>query len=303
MKRATLLSAVLLLSGTMLAASPLAAQVTAGADLGVNSRYMFWGLTLSNRPVLQPDVYLTFEGFTAGAWANFEASKDGDAGDFTTGGGRRGITEVDYWLEYNWDAGPTALKLGVIRWTYSQENTGTLSPYATQDNFPELTDNGPDINSTEIYGAVTLPEVLLSPNLTTYYDTDIYKGLFGWVSLTHPVPVGGENSLNLGALMGFSLGHDNTGSNQIPLYASEGITHFDFSAGLPLTVGELSITPNAHFQINVDDATKFTSGTQADGKTVFTVGTTLNWSRDFGGAPEESEEEPPTDAPQKETAE
>ncbi|HEV2086577.1 MAG TPA: hypothetical protein VGR09_16000 [Gemmatimonadales bacterium] len=65
----------------------------------------------------------------------------------------------------------------VIRWTYSQKNTGSLSPYATQANFPELTDNGPDINSTEIYGAVTLPGVPLSPNLTLYYDADIYKGM------------------------------------------------------------------------------------------------------------------------------
>jgi hypothetical protein len=66
-----------------------------------------------------------------------------------------------------------------------------------------------------------------------------------------------------------------------------------------LTVGALSITPNAHFQINVDDATKFTSGTQADGKTVFTIGTSVAWSRDFGGPPPEEE---PTEAPTKEPA-
>jgi hypothetical protein len=186
----------------------------------------------------------------------------------------------------------------VIRWTYSQKNTGSLSPYATQANFPQLTENGPDINSTEIYGAVTLPGVPLSPNLTLYYDADIYKGWFGWVSVTHPVPQG-KNSLNLGGLMGFTWGETNTTSNQIPLYASEGITHLDFSAGLPLSVGALSITPNALFQINVDDATKFTSGTQADGKTVFTIGTSLAWSRGFGGPPPEEE---PTDATAKEPA-
>ncbi|MEP7226090.1 MAG: TorF family putative porin [Gemmatimonadales bacterium] len=296
MKRANVLGAALLVWGIVLA-TPVAAQVTVGADLGLNSRYMFWGLTLSNRPVVQPDLYLTFAGFTAGVWGNLEVSKDGDANDFTTGGSRAGLTEVDYWLEYNRAAGPTALKLGVIRWTYSQKNIGTLSPYATQANFPQLTDNGPDINSTEIYGAVTLPEVPLSPNLTLYYDADIYKGWFGWVSATQPVPVG-KKSLNLGAVMGFTWGETNTTSNQIPLYVSEGITHLDFSAGLPLTVGGLSITPNAHFQINIDDATKFTSASQDNGKTVFTIGTSLAWSKDFGGPP--PEEEPPTDAPTKE---
>ena len=291
MKRANVLGAALVVASTVAAATPAVAQVTVGADVALNSRYMFWGLTLSNRPVIQPDVYLTYAGFTAGVWGNFEVSGNSDPNDFTSGGTRTGNTEVDYWTEYNRAVGPTALKLGVIRWTYSQKNTGTLSPYATQASFPGLK-NGPDINSTEIYGAVTVTSIPLSPNLTLYYDTDIYKGLFGWASVTQPVPVG-TKSLNLGALMGFSVGESNTTSNQIPLFVKEGITHVDFSAGLPLTVGTLAITPNAHFQINVDDATKFTSGTQSNGKTVFTVGTTIGWSKGFGGAEEKPAEAEP----------
>lgn len=129
MKRANVLGIALLVLGMIATATPTAAQVTVGADVGLNSRYMFWGLTLSNRPVLQPNVYLTYEGFTAGVWANLEVSKDGDPGDLTTGGDRSGITEVDHWAGYNRDVGPTALKVGVIRWTYSQENTGSLAPY------------------------------------------------------------------------------------------------------------------------------------------------------------------------------
>ena len=301
MARGNVLEAALLVLGSMVAAAPTAAQVTVGADLALNSRYMFWGLTLSNRPVVQPDIYLSYAGFTAGVWGNFEVSKDNDPADYTSGGTRSGNTEVDYWAEYNRAVGPTDLKLGVIRWTYSQRNTGSLGPLTPGDP-PELTDNGPDINSTEIYGAVTVPEVPLSPNLTLYYDTDIYKGLFGWVAVTHPVPLG-KNSLELGGLVGFTVGETNTTSNQIPLYASEGITHLDFSAGLPLTVGALSITPNVHFQINVDEETKFTSGTQANGKTVFTIGTSINWERTFGGSEEPPDDEPPTDAPTKEPAE
>jgi hypothetical protein len=112
MKRATVLAAALLVPGTIITA-PAGAQVTVGADLALNSRYMFWGLTLSNRPVIQPDVYLTYAGFTAGVWGNLEVSKDGDQGDLTSGGDRSGLTEVDYWAEYNREVGPTALKLGV----------------------------------------------------------------------------------------------------------------------------------------------------------------------------------------------
>jgi hypothetical protein len=289
MLRANVLTAPLLLAGAIATARPTAAQVTVGADVGLNSRYMFWGLTLSNRPVVQPDIYLTYAGFTGGVWANFEVTRDGDPNDLTSGGARKGITEVDYWLEYNRTVGTADLKLGAIRWTYSTRNTGSLGPLDPGD----LTDNGPDVNSTELYGAVTLGSVPLSPNLTLYYDTDVYKGLFGWVSVTHPVPIG-KQSLDLGALMGFTAGHTNTTSNQIPLFESEGVTHFDFSAALPLTVGALSITPNAHFQINIDGATKFTSGTQANGRTVLTIGTALAWSRDYGGPAEEPGGEVPT---------
>lgn len=281
MKRALVLGSVL----AVLSAVPAAAQVTVGADVATNSRYMFWGLTLSNRPVIQPDVYVSFAGFTAGVWANLEVTKDNSSGDFTSGGNRAGITEVDYWLEYNRVVGPASVKVGATRWTYPEKNTGTLAPYATQANFPGLK-NGPDINSTEIYGAVTLGDLPLSPNVTVYYDADIYKGWFGWASLSHDVPIGAK-SVTLGALMGYSTGHDNTGSSQIPLYVKNGITHFDFSAALPLEIGAVSFTPNAHFQVNVDDATKFTSGTQANGKTVLSVGATLSWSRELGGEAEE----------------
>ena len=284
MKRVLWCGAALAVAGAV----PLAAQATVGADVAVNSRYMFWGLTLSNRPVVQPDFYLSFAGFTVGAWGNIEVTKANSAADYTTGGARSGLTEIDYWAEYNRSVGPTALKLGVIRWTYNNNNTGSLSPYATQAAYPGLK-NGPDINSTEIYGAVTLSSLPLSPNVTAYYDTDIYKGLFGWVSLTKGLPLGAK-SLNLGALMGWSTGESNTGTSQIPLYVKQGITHFDFSATLPLTIGAVSLTPNAHFQVNVDDNTKFTSGTQTNGKTVFTIGTTISWSKAFGGSEEEKKE-------------
>ena len=278
MKRSSVVGAALV--AFALAVSPALAQVTVGADLAVNSRYMFWGLTLSNKPVVQPDVWVSVAGFTAGVWGNFEVSKQSGANDYTTGGDRSGNTEVDYWAEYNRTVGTAAVKLGVIRWTYSLKNTGSLAPYATQANFPGLK-NGPDINSTEIYGAVTLSSLPLSPNFTVYYDADLYKGFFGWVSISRSVPIGSK-SLTLGALAAGSTSESNTGSSDIPLFAKQGMTHYDFSASLPLTVGTISLTPNAHFQICNDGATRLTSGTQLNGHTAFTFGVTASWSRVLG---------------------
>ncbi len=261
-------------------AAPAAAQATLGFDAAVNSRYMFWGLTLSNRPVLQPDVWVSVAGFTGGVWGNVEFTKDKSASDITSGGTRSGLTEVDYWLEYGRTAGPAALKVGVIRWTYPSSNTGSLGPCVPNCGIPG---NGPDINSTEVYGAVTFSKLPLSPNVTAYYDVDLYKGLFGWVSLSHSLPVA-TRSVTITALMAFCEGMSNTNPNQLPLFANHGITHYDFSAAMPLTLGSVSVSPNAHFQVNVAPDTKFTSATQANGKTVFTFGATLSWSRVLGAS-------------------
>ena len=259
------------------ASNPVA---TVGADLGLNSRYMFWGLTLSNRPVWQPDVYVTWNGLTAGVWGNFEFERQSSASDLTSGGDRNGNTEIDYWTEYAHKLGAADAKLGVIRWTYNKNNTGTLAPYATQQNFPGL-DNGPDINSTEIYTAFTFAGVPLSPNLTLYYDVDLYRGLFGWVSVTKGVAIK-DKTLNLSALTGFTFGEANLGHADIPLFAHEGLTHIDLSASMTFTAGACTITPNVHVQYNIDDVTKITSATQTDGRTVFTAGVTIAWSRGIG---------------------
>lgn len=123
--------------------------VSLGADVAFNSRYMFWRLTLSNRPVWQPDVWLSTHGLTFTVWANNEFQKDSGGSDYTSGGDRSGNTEIDYSVDYSWTMGKVDSKLGVVRWTYNDDNTGTLGPYAPED-LPEGFRNGPDIDSTEI---------------------------------------------------------------------------------------------------------------------------------------------------------
>ena len=60
MKRANVLGAALVLVGLAAGAMPASAQVTVGADASLYSSYVWRGLSLTNKPVLQPDVYVTF---------------------------------------------------------------------------------------------------------------------------------------------------------------------------------------------------------------------------------------------------
>ncbi|MGH8285040.1 MAG: hypothetical protein ACRETT_04665 [Steroidobacteraceae bacterium] len=261
-----------------LAAEPEPA-VSIGGDVAFNSRYMFWGLTLSNRPVWQPDVWLSTHGVTFTVWANNEFQEDSGGSDYTSGGARSGNTEIDYSVDYSWAMRGVESKLGVVRWTYNEDNTGVLGPYAPED-LPAGFRNGPDLDSTEIYASLTWSNVALSPNLSLFYDIDLYRGLFGWVGVSHDVPVG-SRSLTLGGLTGFSFGESNTGSTDLPLHAKEGFTHVDLSASMAFEAGSVSVLPNVHVQFNIDDATKATSATAFDEDWVVTFGATLSWSRGF----------------------
>ncbi len=57
MKRAIVLGGIVAALAT---AAPAAAQVTVGWDASAYSSYVWRGLTLSGKPVVQPDLYLTF---------------------------------------------------------------------------------------------------------------------------------------------------------------------------------------------------------------------------------------------------
>ena len=59
MRRAKVLGATLVVISAIAGAVPAEAQ-TVGADLGLFSSYVWRGLSLTNKPVAEPDLYVTF---------------------------------------------------------------------------------------------------------------------------------------------------------------------------------------------------------------------------------------------------
>jgi hypothetical protein len=59
------------------------AQATVGVDASLFSSYVWRGLTFTNKPVLEPDLYVTIPAgnasFTLGGWANLDLGKYDDA--------------------------------------------------------------------------------------------------------------------------------------------------------------------------------------------------------------------------------
>jgi uncharacterized protein (TIGR02001 family) len=283
MKRANVLGAALVVASTIATATPAAAQ-TVGADLAVFSSYVWRGLTLTNKPVAQPDLYLTFPAGTAsvtvGGWANIDLGKYDGTNDISESGGLSAFNfaEFDPWAEISFPVGEkTTLTGGVTAYIYPND-AGLTS----------------DFNTVELYAKAAFATVL-SPKFAVWYDVDKVKGAYFEGSISHSLPLGEKNSLSLGALAGFNAGQSaDLDANGVPQadffnFADDGFTHLDLSAGLPLTAGVFSITPAFHVVVNGDDLTKFTSlNTTHDVK--FWGGATISWSKSYGAEEEESTE-------------
>jgi hypothetical protein len=247
------------------------AQATVGADLGLFSGYVWRGVSLTNRPVGQPNVYVAFPAgnasVTVGGWANVDLGRYDDADDFSQSGGvsSLNLSEFDPWAEVSLPVGKATLTGGVVGYVFPND-------FGVTDDF----------NTWEVYGKVGLG-VPLSPKLAVYYDFDKVNGAYIEGSLGHSVPLGSV-SLNLGALAGLSAGQAEADTpGEINNFFENGFTHLDLSAGVPVSAGIFSITPVIHFLVNGDEITKLTSP-EDESDVKLWGGLTISWSRALGAA-------------------
>jgi hypothetical protein len=291
MQRANVVMTALLLTGMNGYAIPGHAQTEVGADVGIFSSYVWRGVSRTNKPVLQPAVYLSVPvaraSFTIGGWANVDLGKyDDSADDISESGGSSGLNlaEFDPYAEVSLPLGTATLTGGVLGYVYpNDENAPNGSGLLTSES-----------NTVEIYGKLGF-DAPLSPELSVYYDVDNIKGAYIEGGISYSLAASEKLSLDLGALAGFSAGQglsDDPLSGEAAHYADDGFTHLDLSAGVPFTAGTLSITPVIHIQVNGDDFTKFTSPTDESDVKLW-GGVSLSWSKTLGPEPETTDEAQP----------
>ena len=269
MLRPKLLAAAVLVVTASASAPTAGAQATVGADLGLFSGYIWRGISVTNRPVGQPNLYAAFPvgnaSVTMGGWANVDLGRYDDTDDFSQSGGVSSfnVSEFDPWAEVSVPVGKATVAGGVVGYVFPND-------FGATDDF----------NTWEVYGKVGL-SVPLSPKLAVYYDFDKVNGAYVEGTVGHSVPLGSV-SINLGALAGLSAGQAESDSpDELNNFFENGFTHLDLSAGVPLSVGIFSITPVVHFLVNGDEVTKFTSpGDEGDVK--LWGGLTISWSRALG---------------------
>lgn len=285
MKRANVLGAALV-AGLVATAVPAAAQ-TVGADLGLFSSYVWRGLSLTNKPVAQPDLYVTFPAgnasITLGGWASIDLGKYDDLDDdISESGASSGFNfaEFDPWAEISFPVGTkTTLTAGATAYIYPND-----ADAATND-FGLLTS---DANTVEIYAKAAF-DVPLSPKLAVWYDVDKINGAYFEGSVSHTLPASEKVSVVLGALAGLSAGQGIPDSgDDSSNFDDDGFTHLDLSAGVPIAAGPVSLTPALHLVINGDDRVKITSPTNTKDVKLW-GGVTISWSKSYGAAAEEEE--------------
>jgi len=261
-----------------------AAQTEVGAQLDLFSSYVWRGVSLTNKPVAQPDLWVSFPAgnasITIGGWSSIDLGQyDDPDDDISESGGLSSFNyaEFDPYAEVSFTTGKTSLTGGVTAYFYP--NDVDVAPNGGL---------GSGSNTWEAYGKVGF-DVPLAPEFSIYYDFDKVSGAYFEGAASHSLALGESHTLDLGALVGFNVGQGFSEDDESFNFDDDGMTHADFSAGVPFTAGVVSITPVVHFQVSVDDATKFTSPTD-DSDVKLWGGVSIGWSN----ATEEEEPEAET---------
>ena len=283
MQRATVGGTVLVVFGVLGSAVPVHAQATFGVDLDLFSAYVWRGLSLTNRPVAQPAVWVSFPAgsasITAGGWSNIDLGRYDDLANHigeSGGSSAFNFAEFDPYAEISFPVGSATLTGGFNAYIYPNDN-------AAPNDFGLLTT---DLNTVEIYGKVGLATTL-SPELSLYYDVDKIKGAYLEGSVSHSLAASDKVSVDLGAVAGFSAGQGiSDDPDESSNFDDDGFTHLDLSAGVPFGAGVFSITPVLHFIVGGDSRTKITSPTNTSDVKLW-GGVSINWSNEA-----EDEEEP-----------
>ena len=201
---------------------PLTAGVSAQVDWV--SRYVWRGFDLNgNRPCLQPQV--TFDlgrsGFTLNLWSSFCLQDRAET---------RYADELDATLSYAIPTGEAvSLEAGATVYAYVGARHFKFKEHA----------------SPEIYLKGGLPNVPLAPSLALYYDLNLGKGFYAQLSAGHTLKFGERLGLALSGTLGY---------NGRMYIADSGFSDLAFGAALPLTLGQATLTPAAHYSITLLDS-------------------------------------------------
>ncbi len=186
------------------------------ADLTWNSKYVWRGIEVTEDPVLQPSLTLSYGGLSLNVWANLDTT---DVNDF-----RWQANEVDYTLDYTFEVDILSVSVGAIHYAFPEAHV---------------------FDTTEIYLGLGL-DVPTAPSLTVYQDLDEHDGTYLLLAFGHAFedlwqPTEG---VSVSAELGASFAWGSRKHNQFYYGAGAGWADATLSLGMPIAIGDhLTITP------------------------------------------------------------
>jgi hypothetical protein len=235
---------ILAMAAVVFLALPVrAAETSADGSVGIFSSYVWRGITIHEDMAVQPSVGLSYDGFGANLWTDW----NGDTEEHV---------ETDLTLSYSFSIEKASLEVGYI--------------YYALDGFAD---------TQEFYVSAGY-DVLLSPSLTLYWDFDEGEGAFLVASIGHSFELPHDIALNLGASASVNLensvmGLDSDGEDFSNFYNGE----FSASLSIPIT-DAIYIEPMVAYSFSLSDDAENAIKSLSDGgdDDVFYGGATVGLS-------------------------
>jgi uncharacterized protein (TIGR02001 family) len=208
---------------------------SADATVGFYSKYIWRGYELSDDSmVIQPSLTVSYMGFSANLWANLDTDLFG--------------LDSHKWVETDF--------------TLSYDGSYELLGYGAGWIYYAINADG-DTDTQEFYVALSL-DVLLSPSLTFYYDTDNFQNdWYAILAIGHSFELAEAVSLDMGLSAGYYSINDYYGAGSNYTAFHDGI----LSVALPFGIGEhVTITPELYWSFPISsEAENFYVATNIDG--------------------------------------
>ncbi len=227
------------------------------ADLALNSKYVWRGITVTDDFVVQPAISANVMGFGVGLWGNMDTTDVNDQ--------KWKTNEVDFSLAYEFQAPLFSVGAGLIHY-----------------NFPNS-----DLESTTELYVQARSSILLSPTLTIYQDIDEIKGAYWEAKVSHGMPLSPMANLNLSATLGLgSKGYlagyfgvipslDNP--SELTDFTGASMSDLTVTAGVPYqAIPFFTLTPAITYSTLLGDAKDSAAGFERD-ENAFYYGLTLSF--------------------------
>lgn len=237
-------------------AGPARSEAELGGEVTVASAYLWRGLTVVNRPVLQPSLYLTGPlgpfSVTGSLWSNIEIGKYDGRSDISESGGTSAfnLAELDPSLEVSLPLDDHVVALGIDGFYYPNS-----SGYTSADT------------AAEIFLRLDL-DLPAAPSLGIWRDIAHVDGWYAELSLSHSFPLGESVSLDVSGAAGWSISQaeDLHGDGRVRTpgnFADDGFTHAEGGVSLSFAWGEVQLQPWLRTVVAADPWVEIASGTDS----------------------------------------